>query len=327
MSRRVAFAAAGLAAALAAGCGTGQSPANSSAGKDYPAQPVTVVVPFSAGGPTDAAGRAVAPCLGDQLGQSFVVENRPGAAGSLGVSELTRTSPDGYTLGIVSVSTGVVAPIFQDDVAYTHEELTPVGMITEIPSVIAVAPDSKYQSAKQLIAAAKKNPNEVSVAIPGTTTLYGIELQRMEELYGINFQPVPFDGGSPALAALLGGNVDALWDAGSQRLVDAIEEGKIRPLATGAAERPDYLDQVPTLKELGYEKLVYSTTFFTLSGPQGLDDDVVRKLESGLRKCLKKPEVIKPLGEVFVPDEFVGSSEVAQRFDDLAQTYRKFAEK
>ncbi|WP_199434749.1 tripartite tricarboxylate transporter substrate binding protein [Qaidamihabitans albus] len=319
--RLVALGAAGVLAF--AGCGVDQSPSAQDAGADYPARPVTITVPFSAGGPTDTTARAMAECLDDEMGQSFVVENRPGAAGTIGTAELSRAEPDGQTLGMVSTATAVAGPALQDDVTYSVDEFQLLALLAEFPSVIAVHPGSKYQGIEDLLRAAKVKPKSVTVAVPGTTTLYGIEVDRLATEYGIELETVPFEGGSQARAAVLGKNVDAVWDAASQDLVDAIDQGQFRALATGGAEQVDFID-APTLAEAGYPKIVHSSTLFALAAPAGVPDGVVSALETSIKTCEQAKSYVKVVGEEYVPDTFVGAKRLSERFHDLADLYGSF---
>lgn len=314
----LAFGAMGVLATSA--CGVDQAPAGAGGG-DYPNGTVTITVPFTAGGPTDATARALAECLDKELGTNVVVENKPGAAGTIGTSELVQAKPDGQTLGMVSTTSAVAGPILQDGIDYTLDDLQPVALLAEIPSVIAVGPDSKYRNAEELFAAAKANPGSVTVAVPGTTTVFGIELQRLATEYGVKLETVPFEGGGDARNAVLGGNVDALWDAASKDLLDNIEQGQFKAIATGHGTRVDYLD-VPTLAELGYPKLVDSDTPFSLAAPAGTPESVVTTLEDKTRTCQGTDKYQQVVGEQFVPDEFVGSAALTKKFSDLADTYR-----
>lgn len=302
------------------GCGVDQAPESAGSGEDYPTGPVTLVVPFSAGGPTDTTARAMADCLDKELGQRFVVENRPGAAGTIGTAELAEANPDGETLGMVSTTTAVAGPILQDDVSYTREDLQPLALLADVPSVIAVHPDSKLGSIQELFAAAKASPGSVTVAVPGSTTLFGIEIDRLAKQHGIELKAVPFDGGGEARAAVLGKNVDALWDAASQDLVDAIDQGQFKALATGAPEPQEFID-APTLAEVGYPELIHSNTPFTLAAPAGVSKNVVSTLEETTRTCQGRERYVDTVGDEFVPEQFVGTERMSKRFGELADLY------
>jgi tripartite-type tricarboxylate transporter receptor subunit TctC len=305
----------------ASACGVDQAPADAG-GADYPSGPVTLTVPYTAGGPTDAIARALAECLDERMGAKVVVENRPGAAGTIGTSEMVQSKPDGQTLGMVSGTTAVAGPILQDDIDYTTEDLQPIALLADIPSVIAVRPDSPYQTAEALFEAAKAEPGSVTVAVPGTTTAFGVELIRLEREYGVKLETVPFEGGNDARNAVLGGNVDVLWDAASKDLLDNINAGQFKAIATGDAARLDYLD-VPTLTELGYPKLVHSSSPFGLAAPAATSPAIVQKLEDNVKACVATDKYQQVVGPQFVPDEFVGSAALSTQLGELADAYRE----
>ena len=303
------------------GCGLDQG-ADAGGGEDgdYPSGTVEVVVPFSAGGPTDTAARSMSSCLEDELDTSFVVVNRAGAAGTIGTSELVQAAPDGHTLGMISTTTAVAAPQFQDDVDYGLDDLQPLALLADIPSVIAVHPESEHHGIEDLIEAAEDSPGSVTVAVPGSSTVFDIEIDRLADEYGVQLEAVPFEGGSEARTAVLGGNVDALWDAASQDLLDVIDEGQFRPLATGSPESVDFID-APALSEAGYPEITRSNTPFSLAAPAGTPDDVVSELEGQIDSCQQTQEHLAVVGEEFVPNDFVGAQELTEQFNELADLY------
>ncbi|MGH8882857.1 MAG: tripartite tricarboxylate transporter substrate binding protein, partial [Stackebrandtia sp.] len=275
------------------GCGLNSS-ANSNS-KNYPNGTVRIVVSYTAGGPTDLAARAVAPCLEKELDGTFVVENKPGGGGAIAMKEVAAAKPDGKTLTIAAVGNTVIAPMLAKGVGYTYKDFALTGGIYELPSVLTVPEDSRYKSAKDLIAAAKKSPGKIKVAIGGSK-VYEAELRRMADLYDVEFGLVPFDGSSDAVAALLGGNVDALFSDAGDSVMGQVDAGKITALATGAEKPVKFLDGVPTFVSLGYEKLTLTANPFALAAPVKTPESIRNKLTDALKACGKDPEVAKRYG-------------------------------
>ena len=293
---------------------------DTAAASDYPSETINLYIPYAAGGPTDLLGRTTATFMEEDLGQTVVVENRPGASGSLGIQAMLAGEDDGHTLSIIAVPATATNPL-QQDVGYTNDDYLPVGVISIIPSVLVVPADSEYQTGEDFFAAAEQNPGEVNVAVPGATTSQAMELRRLGEEYDVQVTPVPFDGNAEIITALLGGNVDAAFVNASQDILENIEAGQFRPIATSPEERVPYLEDVPTLRELGYEELTNSVSVFGLAAPAGVPDDVVTTLEESLQRSQEDPEVVEILDEKYVPDEFIGSEGFQAIIDDIVEAY------
>jgi len=291
------------------------------AAAEFPRKAVHVVVPYAPGGPSDLAARAVGACLEKQLDETVVVENKPGGGGAIGIKSVTSSKADGHTLGLISPSTAVVAPLISDDVGYTYQDLAPIGEIYAMPSVLLVRGDAPYRSAEELLAAAKAKPGSIKVGTPGASTLYHIELGRLAKAHGITLSGVPFQGGAPVVAALLGGNVDAIFLEASENVLTHVESGKFRALATGSPDPVPYLQKVPTLASLGYADLTMTRTFFALAAPAKTPDAAVDTLGEAMRTCTADAEVRKRLGERYVPKEFVDGQQVARHLAEANDTY------
>ncbi len=289
-------------------------------GADYPTDDITLYVPYAPGGPTDLAARTVGDCLSEDFGQTVVVENREGASGSLGMQAMIAGGNDGYSLSLIAVPASATNPL-QDDVGYTNDDYIPIAAVTEIPSVLAVGQGSRFADAEALFRFAEENPGQVNVGVPGTTTSQAMELQRMAEEYGVELTLVPFTGNAEMTTALLGGNVDAVFINASQDVLENIDAGSFVPLAVSPEERVDYLEDVPTLAELGFPELTYSVSVFGLAAPAGTPDDVVATLEDAVRSCLEQPEVVEGLGDQYVPDEFIDAEAFQSRIDDIVDVY------
>ena len=310
------------ATALLSSCGLA-GPEAGSQGADYPTKDVRVLVPYAAGGPTDLAGRASADCLSEELDATFVVENVEGGAGAIGMTKMIAAEPDGYTLAVGTIGNIVVAPLVGQDVAYTTDDIEPVGKIYEMPSALILPPDSPYSSAEDLIAAAKENPGTIKVATPGASSLYHLALQHLAQEYAIEFSPVPFDGGAPAITAFLGGNVDAAFLEASQNVRGLTDSGDAVIVATGAPQPVPFLDGVPTLASLGYEDLVGTAAFFALTAPARTPDTVAQTLSSALSTCLTADRVVEQLTADYVPDAFVDGAATREELEAARSVYEE----
>ncbi len=301
-----------------AGCG--DDDASGGGGSGYPADDIRLLVPYAAGGPTDLTTRTVGSCLESELDATVVVENVPGGSGALATTQLVGAEPDGLTLSLVTAGTMVLTPL-ANEVGYTYEDITPIGVMADVPSVLAVGEDSPYASAEDFVAAAEAAPGTVNVGVPGASTPQGIELQRLADDHDVEVTVVPFDGNAEMTTALLGGNVDAVLINASQDVVANIDSGAFVPLIASSADRLEWLPDVPTFTELGFDGLTLSGSTFGLAGPAGLPDDVVSTLEDSLRSCLERDEVREGIGEQYVPEEFAGADALTEVLEDTQQVY------
>ena len=301
------------------GGGSGES------AEDYPSDDVRLLVPYGAGGPTDLAARTVAQYFEGEFDQTVLVENLAGASGAQAMNELIASQSDGYTTAIIAAPATVVVPLIED-VGYTADDFSTVGAITVIPSVLTVRSDSEYETAEDFFAAAEENPDQLNVGVAGANTSQALELRLLAESYGIELSLVPFRGNAEMTSALLGGNVDAVFINASEDVLANIDGGEFKPLAVSPPERVQYLSDVPTLRELGYEELVNSVSIFGLAAPNGTPDEVISELESTLQEALQDEEVREQLGEQYVPEEFIGAEELRQRLNEIVEAYRPLLE-
>lgn len=303
-----------MAVAVLAGCGGDDDSG------DYPDEDIRLLVPYGAGGPTDLTTRTVGSCLESELDTTVIVENLPGASGALATTELVGAEADGHTLSLVTAGTMVLTPL-ANEVGYTYEDITPIGVMSEVPSVLAVGADSPYGTAEDLVAAAEESPGTVNVGVPGASTPQGIELQRLADDHGVEVTGVPFDGNAEMTTALLGGNVDAVLINASSDVVANIDSGDFVPLIASSEERLEWLPDVPTFTELGFDGLTLSGSTFGLAGPAGLPDDVVSTLEDTLETCLEQDEVREGIGTDYVLEEFAGADELAAVLEETQEVY------
>lgn len=275
---------------------------------EYPERTVRFLVPYSAGGPTDLGARSLMPCFEEEFGGTWVVENKPGGAGALAMLEIANATPDGYTLGVGSQSTFVTTPLVEESAGYSYKDFTHAGQMMEFPGVILVQPDSPYKTIEDLFAAAQEEGANISVGTSGSQVSFSLALNQLAER-GMGFTVVPFPGTAEANTALLGGNVDARWEAADSTTIKLIEDGQMRPLATGAEERLPFFPDVPTLAESGITDVLETRTFYGFVGPDGLDPAIEKRLTNTLETCVKSDTFTKAVGENYAtyatPDQLL----------------------
>jgi tripartite-type tricarboxylate transporter receptor subunit TctC len=271
------------------------------AAQSWPARPVRILVPFAPGGTADTLGRLAAAKLAEAFKESFVVENRPGAGGTIASDMVAKAAPDGYTLVVSGVASHAVAPALPSGVAYDPvRDFTHIALFGGPPAVLVVHPGVPANTLQELIRLLKDNPGKYSYGSPGNGTHGQLVAELFKQLAGVRMQHVPYKGGAAAMADLVAGHVpiasNTLTSAAGQ-----IHGGRARALAVSSASRlPDY-PGVPTYAELGYQDLV-ATIWFGLSGPAKLPADVVERLNAAVRRGLDapdarlrlKPEAIEP---------------------------------
>ncbi|KDP85668.1 tripartite tricarboxylate transporter substrate binding protein BugE [Cupriavidus basilensis] len=285
----------------------------------YPTKPISLIVPFPAGGTTDIVARIVADKLGQQLGQTVVVDNRGGAGGSIGTGYLAKAAPDGYTLGIATASTHGINPAVYPRLSYdANKDFTTITNLASVPNVMSINPAVKANDMKAFIALAKSQPNKMAYGSAGN----GSVSHMMGELFKMSSKTellhVPYKGVGPALNDALANQVQVLFDNLPSSL-PFIEGGKLRALAVASPKRVPALPNVPTFAELGLPE-VNDAAWFGLIAPAGLPADVQTKLHNAAVKVLAMPEVkakLEKLGAVPVgntPAEFAAQikSEVAK---------------
>lgn len=315
---------------LVAACGSDGSSdadAGASAGTgagDYPERSVRFLVPYSAGGPTDLGARSLMPCFEEALGGSWIVENRPGAGGGLAMTEIANAEPDGYTIGVGSQSTFVTTPLIAGDSTYTYEDFAYAGQMMEFPSVWLVGAESPYQTMEDLLEAAETNPDGITVGTSGAQVSFSLATEQLADR-GYNFTVVPFQGTAEANTAILGGNVDARWEAADTTTLELIEGGRVRPLATGAEESLPILPDVPPLSEAGIEDVLDTRTFYGVVGPDGLDPAIADVLTETLETCVSEDEEYRSaIGEAYA--EYVGPEDLVERLAGYHSTVSEILE-
>jgi tripartite-type tricarboxylate transporter receptor subunit TctC len=259
--------------------------------QDYPNKPITLIVPWPAGGSSDITMRAIAESAGKKLGQPIVVDNKPGAAGTLGPATMAATAkPDGYTLSQMPISV-VRIPIIQKTTFETLRDFSYISQLTGYTFGVTTKADSEFKTWADVIKFAKENPGKVTYGTPGTGTSLHIAMEMIAAREGVKFTQVPFKGAAETNAAVLGGHTMLQADStGWKPLVDG---GQLRLLNIWTAERSKVWKDAPTLKELGYPFVFDSP--FGVAGPKGMDPAIVKKLDAAFKAALEDPAVIDVL--------------------------------
>lgn len=255
----------------------------------YPAKPVKIVVPFPPGGPTDLVGRFVANKLSDATGQTFVVENRAGAGGTIGSETVAQAAADGYTLLYGSTSTLAMAPGLYKKLGYDpRKSFAPISLVSSGPMLIAVNSAVPATSLAQLIALAKDKPGSFNYASAGNGTPPHLAAEMFKSLAGVELVHVPYKGGGPALQAISAGEVQLFFE-GMATLLPQIKAGRLRALAITGMARDPALPDVPTVAEAGLP--AFQVTFWSgLVAPAGTPTDIIAMLNAALRQALSSPE-------------------------------------
>ncbi|AMG90879.1 Bug family tripartite tricarboxylate transporter substrate binding protein [Bordetella bronchiseptica] len=279
-----------LGALVAGACVTGAA----AQAQPYPNHAVRLIVPFAAGGTTDIVARIVAEGLGRELGQPVVVENRGGGGGAIGADALAKATPDGYTLGVATVSTMATNPATNPQTPYDPlKDFTPITNLVSVPNVMTVNPKIAAQTLKEFIALVKANPGKYSYASSGTGSISHLDGELFKSLTGTDMVHVPYRGSGPALNDTIAGQVNAQFD-NLPSSIPHIQAGKLRALAVAAPKRVSALPDVPTFGEAGYPAMD-NMAWYGLVAPAGVPPEVVKRVHDAAVKALQDPKIRKRL--------------------------------
>lgn len=257
----------------------------------YPNRPVKLIVPFPPAGATDIVGRIVAQKLGEQMGQSVVVENRPGAGGSIGSDLAAKSAPDGYTLLMATSSTHSIGPVLQKLPYDPLKDFAPITHVANVPNVLVVSPVLPVTSVQELIAYAKARPGQLNFASSGVGTIVHLNGELFKMLAGVDLVHVPYKGTALSIPDVANGSVAMLFDSLAS-VQPHIKSGRVRPLAVNAQRRSALMPEVPTLAEAGMPAFD-RYTWFGMFAPAGTPKDVVARVNAEVAVALKAPDLLE----------------------------------
>jgi tripartite-type tricarboxylate transporter receptor subunit TctC len=288
---------AALAATLALAAGA--------AAQAFPAKPIRMIVGFPPGGVVDIVARTVAQPAGEILGQQIVVDARPGANGMIGAELITKAAPDGYTIGLVSISNMVLSVLLNPNAPYqTLRDFTPITNVGLVPFVVAVHPAVPARSLKDLIALAKKQPGRLNFGSPGVGGLQHLTIEMINSMAGIRIQHVPYKGTGPMMNDLLGGQVQ-MAISGAIGAIPHVKSGRLRGLAIGDSQRSPTLPDIPTIAESGvpgYQASIWTGMF----APRGTPRAIIERLNREVVRIVQQPDFRQRMNQM--GSDTVGSS-------------------
>src|SRR5262252_2785996 len=256
----------------------------------YPERPVKIIVPFPAGGPADALARIVGDKLAQSLGKAFIIENKAGAGGNIGMEQGARAAPDGYTLTLAPVGNLTVAPALYSKLPYDPaKDFAPITVLASVPNVLIVNPSVPAKSVAELVALAKAKPGALNYASPGNGSIPHLAAELFKRLAGVDIVHVPFNGVAPATNAVLAGDVQMFF-AQSSAALPQWRAGKVVALGVATPKRIAAAPDLPTIAEQGFPGFD-ATSWYALVAPAGTPPAVIERLHAEIVRALAEPEV------------------------------------
>jgi tripartite-type tricarboxylate transporter receptor subunit TctC len=280
----------------------------------FPEKSITIIVPYSPGGSSDLSARPLAEAMGKSIGQSVVVMNKPGASGSIGAAEAVGSAPDGYTLFNGSNGNTEILP-YTRDVGYTAADLKPVARTVTAGLTVAVGKNSPFNTLEELIAYAKENPGTLQCGTPGVAGLHHLTLEAFKDSAGIDIVNVPFEGATPAMAALLGGHIDMTIST-TVEVSGHYKTGEMKILATsqaGSPERLEAMPDIPSFTELGIDIMLGS--WYGILVPKDTPDEIVNILTKEIEKALESPDVLNACEKLTLTPSYANPEELAAQME------------
>lgn len=296
---------------IMAGCGVNRASVDTQ--NKFPTKPITIIVPYVAGGSTDLLARSMEKAAKKYLGQPLVVVNKPGGGATIGWNELAEANPDGYTLGMTGSSL-ILQPLYGSTRYNYPTALDPIAQIAVAPNVLAVRADSPWQTIEDIIQYAKQHPGEIKFGHPGLGLMPHIVGEAFAKEAGIQIEQVPFMGTAESVAATLGGHVQMMFASSPSDIKELVRSGKIRALAISGEKRlaqPEFAD-VPTFKEKGLN--VTFTPWQGVGAPKGLPENEKNYLAQGFEKIINDPEFISNLENLGLTVEYLGPKESTEKW-------------
>ena len=288
------------------------------AAQSWPTKTITVVVPFPPGGTTDVLARAVATKLSANLGQTVIVDNKPGAGATLGAAQVAKSNADGYTLLMGAVHHTIATSVYKGLTYNFEKDFAPITTVALVPNVLVVNAKSPYNSVKDLVAAGKATPDKLAYGSNGNGTAQHMIGTQFQMVSGAHILHVPYKGSAPLTTDLLGGQVDMSFDTVTP-VLPFIKEGKLKPLAVTTAKRSSALPNVPTLQEAGVSGVAIGT-WFGLLAPAATPKEVVTKLNTEIVKIIQTPEFKKQMLDI-------GAEPIGNKPEEMAKQIKEETEK
>lgn len=291
----------------------------------YPTRPIEMIIGFAPGAGTDLGARMIAEQSKKYLGQEVVCVNKPGGAGRVAMTLMSKAKPDGYSLG-ATTSSCIVASPHLESVTYKFEDFTYINQYGTLNFGVSVVQGSPFKTFKEVIEFARANPDKLTMGIVGVNTTDHIALQALTLFENLKIRFVPFDGAAPTITALLGGHI-MIASTASSGYAPHVKAGTLRLLVTYGEERMEQSPEVPTIKEMGYPSLVIQS-WYAIYGPKNMETSIVKKLEDAFGKAMMTPEFKKVVDhlEIYTKKPLFGqelTNALSKHYKDNAELYRK----